>query len=257
MSDTLHIATDHRGVCTLLLNRPERHNALNSELIATLIQTLNQINHDEAIRAVVVTGAGASFCSGADLEWMRASVHFDEHQNRMDAEKLAELLRTLAELKKPTIAWVNGAAYGGGIGLIACCDIAIAHDNVNFAFSEVRLGLIPAVISPYIVAAIGLRQTKRLFLTAEPFSSRTAQALGLVHTVVTPEAATALLEQQLQQLLKGGPLAMVECKKLLQRFNHLPMDSELATLIAYLRASPEGQEGLAAFLEKRSPTWQG
>lgn len=251
----LLITTDPRGVRTLILNRPERHNALNAGLLTELIAALDECNHDEQVRVVVVTGAGASFSSGADMEWMRASIHYDEAANRQDAMQFAILMRTLYDLNKPTIARVNGPSYGGGLGVIACCDIAIATSDAKFAFTEVRLGLVPAVISPYILMSIGLRQARKLFLTAEQFSSSEALNIELLHQVVDNDELDEAVEKRIHQLLKAGPEAIKACKRLIPRLNSDEVDSELVALIAALRASPEGQEGLTAFLEKRKPNW--
>lgn len=251
----LLVTTDGRGVRTLTLNRPERHNALNAELIGELIAALDECNSDVTVRVVVITGAGASFSSGADLEWMRASINHDEADNRKDAMQLAMLMRTLSELQKPTIARVNGSSYGGGLGLIACCDIAIATLNAQFAFTEVRLGLVPAVISPYILMSIGPRHARRLFLTAEQFSSSEALDFQLMHQVVADEQLDQAIDKTIHQLLKAGPEAIKACKRLIPRLSSDEIDSELVALIAALRASSEGQEGLTAFLEKRKPNW--
>jgi len=255
MSELLQIHTDERGVCTLTLNRPERHNAFNAELIERLITDIALANEDPSVRVLVLTGAGQSFSSGADLGWMQEAAGQDEATNREDAERLAALMRILYELDKPTVARVNGPAYGGGLGLIACCDIAIACTAAKFAFSEVKLGLIPAVISPYILNAIGPRQARRLFLTGEPFSAVEAQAMGLVHQAVEPDQLDATVERQITLLLTAGPAAQRECKHLLRRFDFENADGELAALIATLRASPEGQAGLTAFLSKTRPPW--
>jgi methylglutaconyl-CoA hydratase len=255
MSDLLQIHADQRGVCTLTLNRPECHNAFNAELIERLLTDLSLINEDPTVRMLVLTGAGKSFSSGADLEWMQQAAQQDEAGNRQDAEELAALMRTLYELDKPSIARINGPAYGGGLGLIACCDVAIASSSARFAFTEVRLGLIPAVISPYILNAIGLRQARRLFLTAEQISAVEAQTMGLVHQVVEPEQLDEAVEVQVDLLLKGGPIAQAESKRLLRCFDSDDMDAELAALIAELRASSEGQAGLDAFLKKTKPPW--
>jgi len=219
MSELLQIHTDERGACTLTLNRPERHNAFNAELIERLITDLALANEDPSVRVLVLTGAGQSFSSGADLGWMQEAAGQDETANREDAERLAALMRSLYELDKPTVARVNGPAYGGGLGLIACCDIAIACTAAKFAFTEVRLGLIPAVISPYILNAIGPRQARRLFLTAESFTATEAQTMGLVHRVVESDQLDSAVERQVTLLLKGGPGAQRECMRLLRRFS--------------------------------------
>ncbi len=255
MMSNLLVTTDKRGVRTLTLNRPERHNALNGALIGELITALDECNSDATVRVIVITGAGASFSSGADLEWMRASVDHDEETNRRDAAQLAMLMRTLSDVQRPTIARINGSSYGGGLGLIACCDIAITTHNAQFAFTEVRLGLVPAVISPYILMSIGPRHTRRLFLTAAQFSSNEALNLQLVHQVVADEQLDETVDKTIRQLLKAGPEAVKACKRLMPRLSSDEIDNELVALIAALRASPEGQEGLTAFLEKRDPHW--
>ncbi len=255
MSQQLLVRTDERGVCTLTLNRPECHNALNGELIGALIDALDECNRKVNVRIVVITGAGESFSSGADLEWMRASISHDEATNRHDALQLAILLRKIYDLQKPTIARINGSSYGGGLGIISCCDIAIATTSTQFAFTEVRLGLVPAVISPYILMSIGPRHTRRLFLTAEQFSSSEALNLQLVHQVVADEQLDESIEKTVRQLLKAGPEAIKVCKRLIPRLSSDEIDDELVALIAALRTSAEGQEGLTAFLDKRKPNW--
>ncbi len=252
MTSSLHIDTDQRGVCTITLNRPERHNAFDADLISELLAALQQITSNDEVRVVIITGAGESFSSGADLNWMRTSINYDEAANRQDAQKLSDLMMSLYKLSKPTIARVNGSAFGGGIGLIACCDIAIAANNAQFAFTEVNLGLAPAVISPYILMSIGPRHARRLFLTAERFGSHEALHFGLVHQVSGVDMLDEAVDKQVHHLLKAGPEAIKACKSLTQN----PVDEdELIRLIASLRTSAEGQEGLMAFLEKCKPSW--
>ncbi len=246
---------DNQGVCTLALNRPERHNALNVPMMNQLTGQLRQLADDKRVRIIILTGNGESFCSGADLQWMKESVNYTPEQNQQDALQLATLLRTLHQLDKPTIARINGPAYGGALGLIAACDIALAAHTCQFAFSEVRLGLIPAMIAPYIIEAIGIRHARRLFLTAERFNAYQAKELGLIHTVADVEQLDEGIEQQRQALLQAGPNAIAQCKSMLREFTQLEKDQQLASLIAEIRSSDEGQEGLAAFLEKRRPNW--
>ncbi len=254
MDAPLHMQTDRRGVCTLTLHRPECHNAFNAELLDAFLTTLQTISTDPSIRIVILTGSGASFCSGADLQWMREAASHDQDSNRQDAEQLARLMLTLYQLDKPTVARVNGPAYGGGLGLMACCDIAITSIEARFAFTEVRLGLVPAVIAPYVLRAIGPRQARRWFLSAESFSSSEALKLGLVHQVVDANNLDDAVEDIIDRLLLAGPVAVMECKRLIGRLaDHDSIDT--ADLIARLRASPEGREGMAAFLEKRKPDW--
>lgn len=252
MAEALLVQSDDRGVCTLTLNRPERHNAFDDHMINALLTKLREVEQDVSIRAVVLTGAGKSFSSGADLEWMRSMAKYDEATNRKDAQRLADLLRVLNDLDKPTVARVNGAAFGGAVGLIACCDIVIASRRAVFALTEVRLGLAPAVISPYVIAAIGARQTRRLFLTAERINAEEGLRIGLVHQVVDEGALAEAVSKQVEFLLQGGPNALKECKRLATR----EADTEdTVDVIARLRTSPEGQEGMAAFFEKRKPDW--
>ncbi|MET0618002.1 MAG: enoyl-CoA hydratase-related protein [Luteibacter sp.] len=245
----------------VVMNRPEVHNAFDDALIADLTAAIDELERDDAVRAVVLTGAGASFSAGADLNWMRGMAAASEADNLADSLRLAALMRRLQFLSKPTVARVNGAAFGGGVGLIACCDIAVAVDGARFALSEVKLGLVPAVISPYVVGAIGLRQARRLFITGEIFDSAAALAMDLVHEVVPAEALDGAVDRLLGLLGKGGPVAQREAKRLaLGMGNQWPermqeVDAANAGLIARLRVSPEGQDGLSAFLDKTPPSW--
>ena len=247
------------GIGIITLNRPDVHNAFNATLIAELTAALRKVADDPAVRAVVLIGAGPSFCAGADLHWMKKMAGFSQAQNLADAKALAEMLETLNELPKPTVARVHGAAYGGGVGIIACCDIAIGAQDAVFAFSEARLGLIPATISPYVIEAIGARAARRLFLTAERFSAAEAFRIGLLHDLTVPEELDARVDEVLGLLLKAGPGAQAECKSLLRavanRAIDAPLIAETARRIATVRASAEGKEGVAAFLGKRSAAW--
>lgn len=260
MSDSIAIARQG-AVATLTLNRPRIHNAFDDELIATLTAALADCERDDAVRAVVLTGAGASFSAGADLNWMRGMAQASEAENQADSLRLAGLMHRLAFLGKPTIARVNGAAYGGGVGLIACCDIAIGVEGAKFALSEVKLGLVPAVISPWVVAAIGLRHARRLFVTGEVFDAAHAARIGLLHECVPAAALDEQVERALHVLAKGGPAAQHEAKRLALRMAGLTpesasrIDAENAQLIARLRVSAEGQHGIGAFLDKRAPDW--
>ena len=248
-------------VATITLNRPSVHNAFDDALIAALTAALVDCELDANIRCVVLTGAGASFSAGADLNWMRAMAKASESANREDALRLAALMRTLNFLAKPTIARVNGSAYGGGVGLIACCDLAIGVDNAKFSLSEVKLGLVPAVISPYVVAAIGARQARRFFISGEVFDAASAARIGLLHESVAADQLDAAVDRAVHFLAKGGPLAQGEAKRLALRVAGITresaerIDTENAELIAHLRVSAEGQSGLAAFLDKRAPDW--
>jgi methylglutaconyl-CoA hydratase len=249
------------GVARITLTRPQIHNAFDDVLIADLTLALTSCETDRRVRAVVLTGAGASFSAGADVNWMRGMATASEAENRADALRLAKLMRTLNFLSKPTVARVNGSAYGGGVGLVACCDIAIGVVSAKFSLSEVKLGLVPAVISPYVTAAIGLRQARRLFVSGEVFGAQTAARIGLLHEAVEADALDAAVDRCLHFLDKGGPVAQAEAKQLALRSAGLDLadaeriDGENAALIARLRISAEGQAGLAAFLDKRAPAW--
>jgi methylglutaconyl-CoA hydratase len=258
--ETQPLLLDRRGnVLHLGLHRPELHNAFDAELILALTAALASAGTDPAIRAVVLEGAGASFSAGADLNWMRGMAAASEEENRRDSLALARLMRTLDELPKPTVARVHGAAFGGGVGLVACCDIAIGVPEAKFGLTESKLGLLPAVISPYVIAAIGPRQARRWFASAEIFDAQTALQIGLLHQVVPADQLDAAVDRQIALLLKAGPAAAAGAKRLVVRVagesDRDTLDSDNARLIAQLRVSPEGQEGLAAFLEKRPPAW--
>lgn len=249
------------GVATLTLDRPKIHNAFDDLLIDALIDALRAIEEDDAVRVVVLTGAGASFSAGADLNWMKRMAQASEKENRKDARQLAKLMRVLNHLDKPTIARVNGAALGGGVGLVACCDIAIASNEARFGLTETRLGLVPAVISPYVIDAIGARQARRLFLTAQVFHAAEAERIGLVHAVVPAAELDAAVDAEVERLKTAGPVAVLEAKRLVQRIQHpdskqrRALDEANADLIAALRVSKEGQEGLKAFFDKRPAAW--
>ena len=246
-------------VARLRLNRPALHNAFDAVLIAALTGALEAVAHDDAVRVVVLEGDGASFSAGADLNWMRGMAAASEAANRDDALALARLMRTLDELPKPTVARVHGAAFGGGVGLVACCDIAIGAPEAKFGLTESKLGLLPAVISPYVIEAIGARQARRWFATAEIFDADTALTIGLLHAVVPADQLDAAVQRQIDLLLKAGPVAAAQAKALVRRVaahgDRDRHDSDNADLIARLRVSPEGQEGLGAFLDKRKPAW--
>ena len=248
------------GVAHLRMERPDLHNAFDAGLIAELTAALATAGDDAAVRVVVLSGAGASFSAGADLNWMRDMAAAGEAENREDALALARLMRTLDELPKPTLARVHGAAFGGGVGLVACCDIAIGLAGAKFGLTESRLGLLPAVISPYVIAAIGPRQARRWFATAEIFDAAEAHRLGLLHEVAADiDALDRAVERQVALLLKAGPVASAAAKQLVRDVALQPdrdlLDHLNAQLIAGLRVSPEGQEGLSAFLDKRAPAW--
>jgi methylglutaconyl-CoA hydratase len=247
------------AVARLRLNRPDLHNAFDAVVIAALTGALEAVAADDSVRVVVLEGEGASFSAGADLNWMRGMAAASEAANREDSLALARLMRTLDELPKPTIARVHGAAFGGGVGLVACCDIAIAAPEAKFGLTESKLGLLPAVISPYVIEAIGPRQARRWFATAEIFAADVALQIGLVHQVVPAGELDQAVQRQIDLLLKAGPVASATAKALVRRVtgerDRDRLDADNAALIAGLRVSPEGQEGLGAFLEKRKARW--
>jgi methylglutaconyl-CoA hydratase len=249
------------GVVWLTLSRPAIHNAFDDRQIADLSVAFGELARDETVRAVVLTGAGRSFSAGADLNWMRRTATYSEAENLRDANALATLMKALYGLPQPTVARVNGAALGGGTGLVACCDVVVAGESAVFGTTEVRLGIMPAVIGPYVIAAIGTRQARRLILTGERITAYEAARIGLVHEVVAADQLDAAVERILSHLLKGGPRALAAAKRLVHDIAGRPIDQELiddtARRIAALRATPEAREGLSAFLEKRKPGWIG
>ena len=248
-------------VATIWMNRPDLHNAFDEILIAELTAACIALNEDKDIRVVILAGRGKSFSAGADLNWMKRAAHNGLDDNLNDARALAHMLRTLAGMKKPTIARVQGAALGGGMGLAAACDIAVATTKAVFATSEVKFGIIPSAISPYVLRAIGARQATRYFQTAERIDACRAREIGLVHEAVEPEQLDAKVQEIVAALLAGGPLAQAAAKELIHAVDGQPVNEALvedtAHRIAHLRATPEAREGIAAFLEKRSPAWIG
>lgn len=259
-SGALLISVDPRGVATVTLNRPERRNAFDDALIADLNAGFGRLAADPAVRAVVLTGAGSVFSAGADLTWMRRMASYGEDENRADALALAQMLDRLNSLPKPVVARVNGAAIAGGVGLVCCCDVAVAAAEASFAIAETRLGLIPATIGPYVVAAIGTRAARRYFLTGESFGAAEALRLGLVHEVVAAATLDAAVERVIAALLAGAPKAEARAKRLIGEVAGRAVTAEVmaftAAAIAAARASEEGREGIAAFLEKRKPRWR-
>ncbi|HSE75838.1 MAG TPA: enoyl-CoA hydratase-related protein [Dongiaceae bacterium] len=255
-----YVQIDREGkVATVRLNRPDKHNAFDEHLIAELTKAFRDLANDAAVRVVVLAANGASFSAGADLDWMKRMSVMDRAANERDSLLLADLMAAIDRCPKPVVGLVEGAAFGGGVGLVACCDIAIATTKASFCLSEVRLGLIPAVISPYVAAAIGPRACRRYFLTAERFDAETAERLGLVHRVVAPDALARARDEIVGHLLRGGPAAQAAAKDLVQRVSFAKIDEALrhdtARRIADARASDEGKEGIAAFLDKRRPNW--
>ena len=258
MYETLEIQRE-AGVATIWMNRPDVHNAFNAQLIADLTIACIELDADDTVRAVVLAGRGKSFSAGADLNWMKAAGEASEAENFADAMKLAGMLRTLAEMKKPTIARVHGAALGGGMGLASACDICIAGDKAVFATSEVKFGIIPSAISPYVIRAIGERQAYRYFQTAERIGSLRAAELGLAHEAVAAEALDAKVKEVVEALLQGGPKSQAAAKDLIRAVANRPVSDavveDTACRIASLRVTPEAKEGLAAFLDKRPAAW--
>lgn len=255
----LNFEIDDRRVATLLLERPEVHNAFNAELIAALSERLETLTR-EPPRALILTGNGRSFSAGADLGWMRSMADADEATNRSDAASLAAMFRALDSLPCPVIARVQGPAFGGGVGLISCCDMAIAAESATFGLTEVRLGLIPATIAPFVLRRIGSACARRYFLTGERFDAAEAHRIGLVDDCVAADALDEAVEARIEALLACGPDAVAECKALIRRVSGFEggdqeLDSVTAEWIARVRVSNEGQAGLRAFLDKRRPEW--
>ncbi|SDF97989.1 methylglutaconyl-CoA hydratase [Limimonas halophila] len=257
--DILSVAHDN-GVAWVTIDRPEVRNAFDDHLIAELTATLRELDGRADVRAVVLAGAGKHFSAGADLTWMQRMASFGWDDNFADSQALGELMHTLNTLAQPTLARVQGAAVGGGLGLVACCDIAVASDRAVFALTEVKLGLIPAVIAPYVVTAIGERAARRYAVTGERFDAHRAHDLGLVQEVVPEAELDTYLATILDTLRENGPQAMRGAKRLMRDVARVPIDAELrretARRIADQRASAEGQEGVAAFLNKRTPSWR-
>jgi methylglutaconyl-CoA hydratase len=248
----------HNAVATITLNQPKKHNAFDDNVINELLAYFESVANNPNIRVLVLKAEGKHFCAGADLDWMKRMGQLDYNENCLDAENLAKLMSTLNNLPIPTVVRVQGAAYGGAIGLIACCDIAIASKDARFCLSEVKLGLAPATIGPFVLDAIGSRRCRDLFLTARVFNSSQAYEYGLLHHVTPLEELDGAIENTLSQLLQASPNACRAAKKLISDLSHAQNDpSEMTSeLIAQLRVSDEGQEGLSAFFEKRLPSWR-
>ena len=246
-------------VATIWMNRPDVHNAFDETLPAELTAACQQLDKDQTVRVVVLAGRGKSFSAGADLNWMKRAANNGVDENLNDARALARMLRVLAEMKKPTIARVQGAALGGGTGLTAACDIAVASTKAVFATSEVKFGIIPSAISPYVVRAIGARQAYRYFQSAERIDAARAREIGLVHEAVEPEQLDAKVQEIVAALLQGGPCAQAAAKDLIRAVDNQPINDNVvedtAHRIAHLRATPEAKDGISAFLDKRNPGW--
>jgi methylglutaconyl-CoA hydratase len=247
-------------VAHVMLDRPEIRNAFDDALIAALTKSLRVLDQEDRVRAVVIGGNGPAFCAGGDLNWMKRMSGYTDEQNLADAKGLAGMLQTLDRMKKPTIARVHGAAYAGGVGLVAACDIAVGVPEAKFCLSEAKIGLSPATISPYVVRAMGERMARRYFLSAEVFDGNEAYRIGLLTAVSAPENLDAEIDKILEHLLQGGPQALAKIKDLIRRVSIGPIDDAMvedtAKRIAEIRATPEGKEGVASFLEKRKPAWR-
>jgi len=260
MSKSVLLNVDQRGVATVTLNRPEKHNAFDDECIAELTKAFTSVAADQKVKIMILAATGKNFSAGGDLNWMKRMVDFSYEENFDDAKKLAVMLQTLNSLSMPTIARVQGAAFGGAVGLVSCCDMAVACDEAIFCLSEVKVGIAPATISPYVIAAIGARAARRYFLTAERFTAHTAKTLGLVSETTQADDLDVELEKLIIALLNNSPNAIKASKQLVDEVEHRSIDEELmnhtSEVIARLRVSEQGQEGLNAFFEKRPPAWQ-
>ena len=254
---TLNIQTG--AVATVTLNRPEVRNAFNDEVITELTQAFTQLGHDDQVRAIVLAASGPAFCAGADLNWMRRMADYTHAENLADAAALAEMLRVIYTCPKPTVARIQGDVYAGGMGLVAACDMAVSVDTANYCLSEVKLGLYPATISPYVIRAMGARAAHRYFLTAERFDAAEALRIGFVHAVVPAEQLDDKVNEFTKALVTASPNAVRECKALLQDVAGQEIDAALIARtvqgIARIRASAEGKEGVQSFLQKRKPDW--
>ena len=256
--ETLTVAVKDM-VATVTLNRPDVRNAFNEFTIAELSLAFSELGRHEGVRAIVLAANGPAFCAGADLNWMKKMALYSHAENAEDAEKLAEMLRTIYLCPKPVVAKVQGDCYAGGMGLVAACDIAVASNGASFCLSEVKLGLIPATISPYVIKAMGENAARRYFLTAEKFTAQEAHRIGFVHDIVGADALDAHVDSIVKSLVTSSPNAVREAKVLVREVSGKAVDSALvvdtAERIANIRASSEGREGVASFLEKRKPSW--
>lgn len=246
-------------VATIWLNRPDVRNAFDEQSIAEMTQAFRALEQDREVRVIVLAARGTAFSAGADLNWMKRVAGYTEEQNRTDAQALAEMLHVIYQSSKATIARVQGDCYAGGNGLVTACDIAIAAEEVTFCLTEVRLGLMPATIGPYVIRAMGERAAHRYFLTAERFNAQEAYRMGYVHQVVSADALDEAVSRMTHHLLAGSPHAIDECKRLIRDIAQQPIDQQLmdetARRIGEIRVSPDGREGIASFLEKRKPSW--
>lgn len=256
---TLLVEIKHR-IGLVWMNRPKLHNAFDETMISELSGAMHALNDDPAVRAVVLAGTGSSFCAGGDLKWMQRMAGGSGKQNLADAMNFATLLHTIDTLKKPTVARVHGSTLAGGVGLIAACDMAVAAYEAEFCLSEVRLGLIPSTIAPYVIRAMGAGMARRYFLSAEPFTAAEAYRIGLVSDIAPPDELDARINELLGQLILGGPAAQALSKEWVRAVAGVPITPDLikdsATRLAAARASEEGREGIRSFLEKRTPAWR-
>ena len=256
----MSLQSDHKGgVLRLTLDRPEKSNAFDDQVILDLTEAFLRAAAEPSVRVVVLAASGKYFSAGGDLAWMQRMAGYSDAENLADAQVLARLMQSIDQCPKPVLARVQGSAFAGAVGLIACCDFAVAVPSAQFAITEVRLGLIPAVISPYIVRAIGVRQARRWCLTAERFSAEQAKTMGLVHEIAETDLLDVVLQQQIDALLMAAPSALAEAKSLLALVDQ-PLSAQVVTAtavrIARQRASADGREGVASFLEKRNPAWR-
>ena len=256
----MNVLVQYSGAtATVTINRPEVRNAFNDEVIAELTQAFTEVGLCDDVRYVVLAAEGVAFCAGADLNWMRRMADYTRAENLADAAALAEMLRVMYECPKPTVARIQGDVYAGGMGLVAACDMAVSVDTANFCLSEVRLGLIPATISPYVIRAMGTRAAHRYFLTAERFDAQEAHRIGFVHEVVSAEQLDAKVAELALALVSAGPNALRACKALVQEVAGQGIEAKLIARtvegIADIRTSPEGREGVQSFLQKRKPSW--
>ena len=255
--ETLEIQRQN-DITTITLNRPELHNAMNEKLMKELTSCFKKLNKDNSTRIIVLTGKGKSFSAGADLNWMKSMSNFSREENIQDSKLLSDLYETIYNSPKPIIGYINGHAFGGGIGLIAVCDITIAPPDKKFAFSEVKLGIIPSVISTYIIKRIGISNMRRLFITGEKFSSQYAKKIGLIDYVVPEEEIDEEIKKNIEKLKTSGPNAIIEIKKIVEKYQKMDIGKykeHTVKKISELRISKEGQEGIKAFLEKRKTKW--
>ncbi|MGC4395084.1 enoyl-CoA hydratase/isomerase family protein [Hydrogenophaga sp. T2] len=259
MSDVIELTRPSAHVARVWLNRPEVRNAFNDEVIAALTRTFEMLAHDKDLRVVVLGAHGKAFCAGADLHWMKAMAGYSWDENRADAQRLADMLWTLDQCPVPIVGRIQGDCYAGGMGLAAVCDVLVAVEGATFCLSEARLGLLPATISPYVARAMGAQAARRYMVTAERFGAAQAHALGMVHELATPDTLDARVDELVATLVANGPAAVRACKALVRDVAGQPITAELrgetARRIADIRASEEGREGLASFLNKRPPHW--